>query len=98
MVKELNGLEDPEHLLIRHGFAGFMIETLRMKNLQTEDYIALLGYLKRMQEKSSMFPPHLSTKLFEIVIKNLEHHWKDHLAVQSILLLKRVKKNVEITN
>ena len=31
------------------------------------------------------------------MIKNLEHHWKDHLGVKSILLLKSIKKNVEIT-
>ena len=68
-----------------------------MKNLQTNEYIALLSILKNLQERSSMFPPYLSTKLFEIVIKNLELHWKDHLAVQSILLLKKIKKNVEIT-
>jgi hypothetical protein len=70
-----------------------MIQILRMKNMQTNDYIALLAMLKKLQEKS-IFPPHLSTKLFEIVIKNLEHHWNDELAVRSIMLLKIIKKNV----
>ena len=63
-MKELNNIDDPEQLLIRHGFASFMIEVLRMKNLNTQDYIALLSMLKKLQEKSSMFPPHLSTRLF----------------------------------
>ena len=47
-----------------------MIQVLKMKNIQTNDYVALLGMLKKLQEKS-VFPPHLSTKLFEIVIKKL---------------------------
>lgn len=67
-----------------------------MKNIQTNDYILLLSILKKLQEKS-IFPPHLSTKLFEIVIKKLQNHWNDQLAVRSILLLKKIKKNVEIT-
>ena len=74
-----------------------MIEVLRMKNLPTEEYVALLAMLKNLQEKSSMFPPHLSTKLFEIVIKNLEHHWKNNIGLNSIILLKKIKKNVDIT-
>ena len=48
-MRELNNLDDPDQLLIRHGFASFMIEVLRMKNLQTQEYIALLSMLKRLQ-------------------------------------------------
>ena len=95
-MKSLNAIEDPDNLLIRHGFVDFMIQILKMKNLQTEDYIAMLVVMKRLQDKS-IFPPHLSTKIFEIVIKNLENHWKDQIAVNSIILLKKIKKNVEIT-
>ena len=36
MMRELNNINDPEQLLIRHGFANFMIEVLRMKNLQSQ--------------------------------------------------------------
>jgi len=96
-MKSLNAIEDPDNLLIRHGFVDFMIQILKMKNLQTEDYIAMLVAMKRLHYKS-IFPPHLSTKIFEIVIKNLENHWKDQIAVNSIILLKKIKKNVEITN
>ena len=49
MMRELSKIEDTEQLLIRHGFANFMIEVLRMKNLQTQEYIAVLTILKNLQ-------------------------------------------------
>lgn len=67
-----------------------------MANLPIEDYCRLLALLTRLQTKRAL-PPNLSTRVFEVVLCKLEKHWMDDLAVQSILLLKRMRRSVEAT-
>jgi len=84
-------------VLVKHGFVDFSIMNLRMKNLQLNDYLIILGILIKVQKKAA-FSVNLNSKLFEIVIRKLEFNWENEVSGISLALLKIIKKNLDITH
>ena len=81
-----------KRLLIVHGHAEFMVQTIKMTNLRWEDYLKMVELIYNLQSEK-IFPPTLCTKIFEIVLSKMEKHWKDEFTL-SLILLKKFRKNM----
>lgn len=95
-MRELSLKLEFRGLLAIHGYADFLVESLRMGNLPLDEYMKIINTLSDLF-KNRHFTSKLCTQLFAVVMVKLETNWKDEIALSSITLLKSIKKNVEVT-